>query len=56
MSIDHALEALSREAGRQFDPQIVEAALALPLERWTALLEPDQPSGASSQTPVPAGR
>ena len=56
MSIDHALEALSREAGRQFDPQIVEAALALPLERWAALLEPDQPSGASSQTPVPAGR
>src|SRR5262249_32345420 len=55
MTVGNALEALSREAGRQFDPQIVEAALALPVERWTALLEPDQPSSASSRTPVPAG-
>src|SRR5262249_28271071 len=56
MTVDHALEALRREAGRQFDPQIVKTALALSVERWTALLEPDQPSSASSRTPVPGTR
>jgi HD-GYP domain-containing protein (c-di-GMP phosphodiesterase class II) len=34
------LEALKKEAGRQFDPRVVEAALAIPAERWTELLNP----------------
>jgi HAMP domain-containing protein len=33
-----ALEELRREAGGQFDPHVVEAALALPLARWGELL------------------
>jgi putative nucleotidyltransferase with HDIG domain len=33
-----ALEELRREAGRQFDPRVVEAALAIPAERWVELL------------------
>ena len=49
ISVGGALEVLRQEAGRQFDPQIVEAALALPPERWTVLLEPDPPSSASSR-------
>ena len=28
------------QAGRQFDPRVVEAALATPAERWTELLNP----------------
>ena len=56
IAVSRALEVLRQESGRQFDPQIVEAALALPLERWTALLEPDQPSSASSRTAEPGTR
>jgi len=33
-----ALEELRREAGRQFDPHVVEAALAVPPARWATLL------------------
>ena len=33
-----ALEVLRNEAGRQLDPRVVEAALAIPPERWRALL------------------
>jgi len=33
-----ALEELRREAERQFDPRVVEAALAIPAERWVELL------------------
>jgi HD-GYP domain-containing protein (c-di-GMP phosphodiesterase class II) len=38
--LEEALEALKKEAGRQFDPRVVEAALATPAERWTELLNP----------------
>jgi HAMP domain-containing protein len=37
-AIAEALEELRREAGKQFDPRVVEAALAIPAERWTELL------------------
>ncbi len=33
-----ALDVLKSEAGQQFDPRVVEAALALPPERWRELL------------------
>jgi HAMP domain-containing protein len=39
MPIASALDVLRREAGQQFDPQAVEAALALPAERWVTLLD-----------------
>ena len=38
--LEEALEALKKEAGRQFDPRVVEAAIATPAERWTELLNP----------------
>jgi putative nucleotidyltransferase with HDIG domain len=38
--LEEALEVLRKEAGRQFDPRVVEAALATPAERWTELLNP----------------
>ena len=37
-SLPEALEVLRGEAGKQLDPRIVEAALAIPAERWTELL------------------
>jgi len=37
-SLTEALEELRREAGKQFDPRVVEAALAIPAERWAELL------------------
>jgi HD-GYP domain-containing protein (c-di-GMP phosphodiesterase class II) len=42
-SIEAALDELGREAGHQFDPQIVEAALAIPVERWVAVLDLERP-------------
>jgi HD-GYP domain-containing protein (c-di-GMP phosphodiesterase class II) len=33
-----ALMVVRDEAGKQFDPRIVEAALAMPAARWAALL------------------
>ncbi|HSB42497.1 MAG TPA: HD domain-containing phosphohydrolase, partial [Methylomirabilota bacterium] len=36
--LGEALEVLSKEAGHQLDPRVVEAVLAIPLERWRALL------------------
>ena len=33
-----ALDALRRAAGTQFDPRVVEAALAIPEARWAELL------------------
>jgi HAMP domain-containing protein len=38
-SLDEALTVLRDEAGMQFDPRIVEAALAIPATRWAELLE-----------------
>jgi hypothetical protein len=42
-SIEAALDELGREAGHQFDPQIVEAALAISVERWVAVLGLERP-------------
>jgi len=39
-SIEEALTVVRDEAGKQFDPRIVEAALAIPAARWAALLDP----------------
>ena len=36
--LPEALEVLRSEAGKQFDPRIVEAALAIPAARWAELL------------------
>lgn len=36
--LEAALDVIKTEAGRQFDPRVVEAALALPMERWRELL------------------
>lgn len=36
--VPEALGELRREAGKQFDPRVVEAALAIPQEQWIALL------------------
>jgi HAMP domain-containing protein len=37
-SLADALSVLKEEAGRQFDPRVVEAALRMPVDRWRALL------------------
>jgi HD-GYP domain-containing protein (c-di-GMP phosphodiesterase class II) len=36
--LSEALEELRREAGKQFDPRIVEVALAIPEPRWAEVL------------------
>lgn len=36
--VREALEVLRQEAGKQFDPRVVEVALAIPEERWGELL------------------
>ena len=36
--LEDALVVLKDEAGRHFDPRVVDAALAIPLERWKELL------------------
>jgi HD-GYP domain-containing protein (c-di-GMP phosphodiesterase class II) len=41
-----ALETLRGEAGQQFDPRVVDAALAIPVERWEEIL------GASPSSPM----
>jgi HD-GYP domain-containing protein (c-di-GMP phosphodiesterase class II) len=37
--LTEALEELRREGGKQFDPRVVEAALAIPAEQWAELLK-----------------
>lgn len=37
--LSEALEVLRQEAGGQFDPRVVDAARAIPAERWQELLE-----------------
>jgi HD-GYP domain-containing protein (c-di-GMP phosphodiesterase class II) len=37
-SVSEALEELKLEAGKQFDPRIVEAALSIPVSRWEEIL------------------
>jgi len=46
--LEEALEEIRREAGKQFDPRIVEAALGIPRERWAELL------GVTAASPVAA--
>lgn len=36
--VSEALEVLRQEAGKQFDPRVVDAALSIPMERWQQLL------------------
>ncbi len=40
-SLPEALGVLKEESGRQFDPRVVEAALAIPESRWAELLHLD---------------
>jgi len=56
MPIAAALAVLKMEAGRQFDPQIVAAALGLPAERWIELLEREGPDTVSPRTAEAASR
>ena len=37
-SVAEALAVVRAEAGKQFDPRIAAAALAIPAERWATLL------------------
>ncbi len=37
-SLSEALEVVRREAGKQLDPRVVEAAPAMPASRWAELL------------------
>jgi putative nucleotidyltransferase with HDIG domain len=52
-SIEEALKVVREEAGKQFDPRIVELALAIPAGRWASLLgateasEPRVPNSVS---------
>jgi putative nucleotidyltransferase with HDIG domain len=39
LPISQALEALRQEAGKQFDPRVVEAILKITKERWAEILE-----------------
>ncbi|MFQ5572336.1 MAG: HD-GYP domain-containing protein, partial [Rhodothermales bacterium] len=36
--VSEALDVVRREAGKKFDPRVVEAALKIPEERWAELL------------------
>jgi len=47
-----ALEEVRREAGKQFDPRVVEAALAIPHERWAELLGCSAADAPSSMAAV----
>jgi HD-GYP domain-containing protein (c-di-GMP phosphodiesterase class II) len=47
--VPEALEVLQREAGKQFDPRVVEAALAIPQERWIELLAASTDGASSSR-------
>jgi hypothetical protein len=40
--LEAALEAIREGAGRQFDPRVAEAALAIPAGRWTEILALDR--------------
>ena len=50
MPASEALERLRSGSGQQFDPRVVEAALAIPEERWMELLH----GQVASARPVPA--
>jgi HAMP domain-containing protein len=38
VSVSEALDEVRREAGKQFDPRVVEAALTIPADRWAEIL------------------
>jgi putative nucleotidyltransferase with HDIG domain len=38
-SADEALNEIRREAGKQFDPRVVEAVLKVPTDRWAEILD-----------------
>lgn len=46
--VPEALEEVRREAGKQFDPRVVEAALAIPPARWAELLGGQEPARVNS--------
>jgi putative nucleotidyltransferase with HDIG domain len=49
-SIEQALAVVREEAGKQFDPRVVELALAIPTDRWTALLgTPTEPAPTTTR-------
>ena len=48
--LSEALEELRREAGKQFDPRIVEAALAIPEGQWAEILGVTEPTPAGRAT------
>ena len=37
--LPEALDVLKTDSGKQFDPRVVEAALSIPVDQWTTLLE-----------------
>ena len=52
-SVSEALDVVRKGAGTHFDPRIVEAALAVPPERWEELLHGRKPA-TPAPVPVPA--
>ncbi len=48
-TVAEALEVLRKGSGTLFDPRVVDAALAIPAERWAELLQ-----GAAGDRPAPA--
>jgi putative nucleotidyltransferase with HDIG domain len=48
--LSDALEELRREAGKQFDPRIIEVALAIPEARWAEVLGVTEVSPATHAT------
>ena len=43
-TVSEALDEVRREAARQFDPRVVQAALKIPAERWAEILDSRQSS------------
>ena len=43
-TVSEALDEVRREAARQFDPRVVQAALTIPAERWVEILDSRQSS------------
>jgi putative nucleotidyltransferase with HDIG domain len=54
-SVEAALEALREGAGKQFDPRIVETALAVDPARWRAALGVGRTAGPAGQVTDPDG-
>ena len=52
LALGKVLEAVGAGAGREYDPHVVEVALAIPPERWAALLGVGGTTGCNSQPVV----